>query len=92
MVLYDPQGLRDPRSTVPQQGLWMLWMGTFHCVSHFLASDCPPQGHRNTSSAQPSVDPQQCVLCHHWGKLQILVPFEKNNPTKPAGFKLTSCH
>lgn len=33
----------------------MLWMGTFHRLSHFLARDCCLQGHCNTSTAQPQV-------------------------------------
>lgn len=69
----------------------MPWIGRFHQVSHFLASDCCPQSHHNTSSALPCVDSWQWVLCHHWGKLQILVPFEKQS-NENSGIQVHKLH
>lgn len=43
--------------SLSRECLWMLWTGTFHWVSHFLASDCHSQSHHNTSSVQPSALP-----------------------------------
>lgn len=50
MVLYDPQGLRDPCSTVPEQGVSLG--APDGDISPGVPFSGQPQGHQNTPSAQ----------------------------------------